>query len=157
MLTHYNAPGDKRMTDIMKILSSDPPRMENITLLAVSPDQNDHYSLQHILGSKRWTVHAARSCHEAEAALQHDHPAVIACESDLPDGSWKDLLNLLLRLENPPPIVVVSRHADESLWAEVLNLGGYDVLAKPLESDEVERVLTMARRYGRGHRSAQVG
>jgi FixJ family two-component response regulator len=43
----------------------------------------------------------------------------------------------------------MSRHADERLWAEVLNLGGYDLLAKPLEGDEVSRVVEMACRHGR--------
>jgi hypothetical protein len=32
---------------------------------------------------------------------------------------------------------VISRLADEYLWAEVLNLGGHDVLAKPLRQAEV--------------------
>jgi len=34
--------------------------------------------------------------------------------------------------------------ADEVLWAEVLNLGGYDVLAKPFNSNEFIRVISMA-------------
>lgn len=34
--------------------------------------------------------------------------------------------------------------ADERLWAEVLNLGGYDVLPTPFEPDEVTRVCTGA-------------
>jgi hypothetical protein len=38
----------------------------------------------------------------------------------------------------------MSNQADESLWAEVLNLGGYDVLPKPLVRDEVKRVVTLA-------------
>jgi hypothetical protein len=43
--------------------------------------------------------------------------------------------------------VVTSRTADDYLWAEVLNVGGYDVLAQPLERDEVERVVASARRH----------
>jgi len=31
--------------------------------------------------------------------------------------------------------------ADDALWAEVLNLGGYNVLAKPFDSREVFRVV----------------
>ena len=40
-----------------------------------------------------------------------------------------------------------TRTADEHLWAEVLNLGGYDVLAEPFERDEMVRVVTSARRH----------
>lgn len=39
---------------------------------------------------------------------------------------------------------MISRLADESLWAEVLNLGGYDVLPTPLVEDEVTRVVWLA-------------
>jgi hypothetical protein len=35
---------------------------------------------------------------------------------------------------------VFSRLADESLWAQVLNLGGFDVLMTPFEAEEVLRV-----------------
>jgi DNA-binding response OmpR family regulator len=46
-------------------------------------------------------------------------------------------------------LVVTSRMADEALWAEVLNMGGYDVLAQPLDTEEVTRVIGAAlRRMG---------
>ena len=38
---------------------------------------------------------------------------------------------------NPPRFVVSSRLADDHVWAEVLNLGGYDVLCTPFEAREV--------------------
>jgi len=133
----------------MKNLSYSGNASENITLL-VSPDQEDLRYLSSILAPDHWTVQAAGSFEEALRVLDSSQqPAVVACERELPDGSWKDLIQALFHLENPPPLVVVSRHADESLWAEVLNVGGFDVLAKPFEENEVQRVMTMARRFGR--------
>jgi DNA-binding response OmpR family regulator len=41
-------------------------------------------------------------------------------------------------------MVVASRLADERLWAEVLNLGGYDLLVKPFNSIEVIRSMSLA-------------
>jgi hypothetical protein len=43
-------------------------------------------------------------------------------------------------------LVVASQLADGSLWAVVLNLGGYDVLAEPFEAAEVNRTLDSALR-----------
>ena len=122
---------------------------ESITLLAVSPYRDDHDCLKNMLHRDKWTVRTARSCDEAAQAVKDSTPAVVACETDLPDGNWKDLFHLITALQNPPPVVVLSRHADESLWAEVLKLGGYDVLAKPFDETEVSRVFEMACRYGR--------
>jgi DNA-binding response OmpR family regulator len=56
-------------------------------------------------------------------------------------------LNDLRSLTKPPQLIVTSRTADESLWAEVLNVGGYDVMAQPFEQYEVERVIASAHRH----------
>ena len=122
---------------------------ENITVLAVSPDGEDLDRLRDILHGENWTVRSAASFDEAARAVERESPTVVACEKQLPDGDWKDLFQLVTALQDPPPVVVVSRNADENLWAEVLNLGGYDVLAKPFEYSEVSRVFAMASRYGR--------
>jgi DNA-binding response OmpR family regulator len=62
----------------------------------------------------------------------------------LSPGTWKDLYCALLALTAPPVFIVTSRLADERLWAEALNVGVYDVLAKPLETSEVNRSLSLA-------------
>ncbi len=119
------------------------------TVLAVSSNEDDLRTFRAILDDARWDVRSVQSCDEARSYIEHEKPSVIACDRALPDGTWRDLYNLTSNLNNPPPVVVVSRHADESLWAEVLNLGGYDVLASPLERTEVSRVMEMACRHGR--------
>ena len=87
-------------------------------------------------------------------AFLAEHPTPVAiCESDLPDGSWKDLLAWLAHISRPPLLVVTSRLADEVLWSEVLNLGGYNVLAKPLVETEVRHVLENAWRRWTGHQA----
>jgi len=43
-----------------------------------------------------------------------------------------------------PLLIVSSRNADERLWAEVLNLGGFDVIATPFDSFEVSFVAATA-------------
>jgi DNA-binding response OmpR family regulator len=137
------------MQTSVKKRSSREPALEKSTILAVCPSQDDLRSLKDILESEEWTVCPAHTCHEAARLMQTATPAVVACDHQLPDGSWKDMYKLAASLMDPPPLVVVSRHADETLWAEVLNLGGYDVIAKPFERNEVSRVMQMACRHGR--------
>jgi DNA-binding response OmpR family regulator len=47
-------------------------------------------------------------------------------------------------MQHAPLLIVTSRSADDALWAEVLNLGGYNVLAKPFDSREVFHVVANA-------------
>ena len=121
------------------------PRHQNVTLLAVSANPDDRRSLESILDSPGWTIQSAVSLREATRLLK-GKPSLIVCDRDLPDGSWKDLLRQALKLDKPPAVVVVSRHADQRLWAEVLNLGAFDVLLRPFEKMEVTRVVGMAAR-----------
>ena len=44
----------------------------------------------------------------------------------------------------PPNLIVTARLANDELWAEVLNLGGYNVLAQPFDQQEVYHVVFQA-------------
>jgi DNA-binding response OmpR family regulator len=123
------------------------PSPEKISILLVSPFQEDHSSLRHILHNDGWQISRCKTLKEAAAHLESNAPSIVICERDLPDGSWKDVLGCAGSLTNPPLVLVVSRHADENLWGEVLNLGGYDVLMKPFDCSEVTRVVGMAWRH----------
>jgi DNA-binding response OmpR family regulator len=123
------------------------PSPENISILLVSPYREDHSSIGHILHHDGWHISRCTSLKEAVTHLETNAPSIVICERDLPDGSWKDVLSYSETLKNPPLVLVASRHADESLWGEVLNLGGYDVLTKPFDCSEVTRVVGMAWRY----------
>lgn len=117
---------------------------EDITLLVLSPDNEDAADLRRIFHHRDWRVVACREFSTSDRLLKS--ASIVLCERDLPDGNWKNVLNSLSSIDNPPLLIVMSRHADELLWAEVLNLGGYDVLQKPFETVEVMRVVSMARR-----------
>ena len=73
------------------------------------------------------------------------HAVVVSAH--VPGWPWKQALADLRRMTQPPQLIVTSRLADDSLWAEVLNVGGYDVLAEPFDANEVERVIASARRH----------
>jgi DNA-binding response OmpR family regulator len=107
-------------------------------LLVYASDSGDR--LTKILHNSSWQVQATHTFREAMEHLSRNGTPVVICESSLPDGSWKDLLYKTRRL------IVISCTADEALWAEVLNLGGYDVLAQPFDETEVRRVVQLAER-----------
>jgi DNA-binding response OmpR family regulator len=115
-----------------------------VHVLVVSPFDEDHVFLNYILGHSNWEIHAARSCREALEILRQSPIPVVICESEMAEITWKDLLAELGQLQEPPLLIVTSRLADESLWAEVLNLGGYDVLMKPFDRTEVVRTISLA-------------
>lgn len=133
-----------------------PPRQGCCSIaLAVNLLPEDRSSLAGILRGSGWTTEEVQTCQGAVAAARKGTVPVLLCATRMPDGDWRTLLEGLGGLESPPALIVISRLADECLWAEVLSAGGYDVLLTPFEANEVERVLSLARSASR--RSASTG
>lgn len=119
----------------------------DVAVLAVSPYAEDRQALEKVFARSRWTIYTARSCAEAADFLRSATVPVVICESDLPDGDWKDVLERIALNIPPPQLIVTTQLADDRLWAEVLNRGGYDVLAKPFCAPEVFRIVSLAWRH----------
>ena len=113
-------------------------------LLTVSACRGNHVFLEQVFCDTNWELREARTYRDALKILCHDRMPVVICEYCLPDGNWKDILSQVAVLPDAPRLIVTSREPDESLWAEVLNMGGYDVLATPFEKDAVIRAVSWA-------------
>lgn len=121
----------------------EPEASTTVKVLAVSPIEDDHNFLNRILPPPRWDVYRASSIPEAMSRVKGHWPVpLILCEQNLANETWKELLDNVIRMPQPPLLIVMSRLADEQLWAEALSLGAYDVLAKPFDEGEIRRCLT---------------
>lgn len=123
------------------------PAAPGFTVLAISSDSEDHVTLAEICTCSRWRFLEAQTCRQGVTRIQSDRVAVAVCERDLSDGTWKVVLDELAQMPAAPLLIVASRLADNALWAEVLSMGGYDVLFKPFEPKEVMWSLTSAYRH----------
>ena len=59
-------------------------------------------------------------------------------------GTWLDVLERLRERPNLPLLIVTSDFADDRFWAEALNLGAWDVVAKPFIQREITRSIELA-------------
>ena len=118
------------------------------TLLVVMPHSSDRSKLQEILRNEEWKVKSVSSAEEASLVLAKKPPSVIIYGDKLPGSDWREFLTDLHNRGWALPTIIAAEHADERLWADVLNRGGFDLLQRPFEEQEVRRVVDMARRYG---------
>ncbi len=129
-------------------------RVPAITVLSVSPSRRDHEYLESILGRSKWRLHCASSCQEAWKILHQTPIDVIVTERSFPGGlNWRDLLDEVSAMKEIPPVIVTTRGVDGALWAEALSAGAFDVLPKPLDPDEVRRVISLSWRGARDVRA----
>ncbi len=117
-------------------------------VLSISAAAEDHAALRGILRPIALDVLEAECCEEAFRFLSGVPVAAIIADEFLPDGDWRRVLRHTLSRSDPPRLIVASRLADEVLWAEVLKLGGCDLLAKPFDAVEVRRAVLLARPPG---------
>ncbi len=103
-------------------------------------------ALVSILALGDWPCHCVSNCRDGLDYLGASPTRLVLCESRLSDGTWRIVLDALQAMRDAPQLVVFSSHADEALWAEVLNLGGYDVLMSPFDRNELQRTVASALR-----------
>lgn len=118
-------------------------------ILSVGPVDEHAAALGEILQRSDWPAdtHAegrlfvCANFEECLSTVRKTRTPIVLCDADT---DWRRLLEEFRELPEPPCLIVTSRLADDRLWSEALNLGAYDVLAKPFDRNEVVRVLTMA-------------
>jgi DNA-binding NtrC family response regulator len=121
--------------------------MSVVDILSVSPLEDDHDSLRRMLECPastiytdcRWRLHQSATIESALATLRQSRIPILICERSLPPWTWVDMLERLDLLPEAPSMIVSARSADTRLWAEVLNRGAFDLLAKPFDATEVVR------------------
>jgi DNA-binding NtrC family response regulator len=136
--------------------------ISRVIVLSVGGTEEEYAGLTGIFAHSQWLLcpqsqWELKTCRSLDAALlmlRQKRVPIVICERDLEDASWKALLEQAALLPDPPYLIVASRQADEYLWAEALNLGAYDVLAKPFETGEVLRVLSSAWLHRQNRRPA---
>jgi DNA-binding response OmpR family regulator len=122
-------------------------REDFVCALLVGDFGGDRLVVREVFRKPGWRLFEASARRAAVRCLSRNRVHVVVTVTDLPRWTWKQALADLRLLPSPPQLVVASREADDQLWSEVLNLGAYDLLARPMLSDEVERVIVSARRH----------
>jgi FixJ family two-component response regulator len=96
------------------------------------------------LRSLGWRFCEAHDRRRATMSLQRYPVRLVVAEAGFAPWPWQQLLDYLHLLPHPAQLIVTSRIADEALWADVLNRGGFDVLARPFDREELRRVVMSA-------------
>ena len=129
--------GINRYTPSVKESNREPAKISRVVpddvadaliVLVISSSEEDLSILTQMLGRSPFNLSSVRTFEEARTVLLQNLVPVVIADSGMADGCWKDVLCAVGSSQHPPRLVVASQLVDAHLWAEVLNLGGYDVL-----------------------------
>ena len=110
-----------------------------VHVLAVTDQPAERQTLRSLTANTQWRFRETESISSAMQAIITHNIGVVITACQLPDGHWVDFLECLRTRRNSPRLIVYSPAADTRFWADVLSVGGYDVLATPFEREEVLR------------------
>lgn len=119
------------------------PGTERPVIVFVAASADDARAFREIVDPHCWLVVNVPDLIGARAVIDKLRPKLVVCDTEIEGhGSWRDLLE---GHDARPSfaLIVVSQHAEEALRADVLNLGGSDVLERPFAVGDVERVIYM--------------
>jgi DNA-binding response OmpR family regulator len=122
------------------------------TVLSVGPTDPDDDCLERIFHASdwsaytnsEWTLITTATLASAFSVLGIVSIPIVLCDCELKPGTWQEMLDYLSLLPDPPLLILSSRLPDERIWSEALNLGAYDILAKPYDPPEVIRIVSLA-------------
>ncbi len=118
------------------------------SVLLASERDDDYQTLQTHLQNTKWSVVQALSLSVAAKFCDGAVSPVVLVDRHFQRTNWRATVSLLLNLRAANPcLILLSDVLDPYLWSEVIKLGGFDVLARPLECNEVLRTLAFAQTH----------
>jgi DNA-binding NtrC family response regulator len=88
-----------------------------------------------------------RTCQELQQLVPQIRPYLIFTDTELPDGSWADVVHMAGQATWPIDVIVVGAHKDMPLYVSALEGGAFDFVLPPFERQGLDFVVESARHH----------
>jgi len=120
------------------------PPIKALTTLLVSPSERDQTALIRLFAQSNWNLYSSFTTDEALVVLRREVVPVVICDRDLALDSWRSFVQQANALCPAPRMILASREVGQPLWADVLQVGAYDLLMMPWDVRQVRKVIPLA-------------
>lgn len=115
-------------------------------ILVASPELESRRALTTTLNQEGWDTVCASRVSECRDVIETQNISLVLCDRCLADGTYRDLLAALRSLNHKVRVIVMSRLADWDEYLEVLQHGGFELIASPCRPTDVMWAIIQARR-----------
>ncbi len=115
--------------------------MSGFRILVIDDDRLFRNSLVDLIEAAGWIAKPLARATEAERWITQFSPDVVLTDVRMPETTG---LELLKRLDNAPPVVLISAHGDIPMAVEAMNEGAYSFVEKPYEPKRLLLILSHA-------------
>jgi|ERR1035437_4519119 FixJ family two-component response regulator len=118
--------------------------MQKIPLLIVTSHTEDVEELKSILRETPWELTDASHLEDPSAALKGAAVPILLFDRDSAGACWQVTMRRLIKTRRGVCVVLLSSVADQYLWDEVVQHGGFDLLTRPFRKEQVLSTLMFA-------------
>ena len=118
-------------------------------IVLVSSDPDHLNAMSQILrrqGLGPLCVSTVRQCKEA---MSDNRIGLVFCDSSLPDGDFRDVVNAARHLGSQAQVVITSGRDGWPEFIEAMRAGAFDVISKPCRAKDIEWMIIQAKREAR--------
>jgi two-component system, NtrC family, nitrogen regulation response regulator NtrX len=108
-------------------------------ILVIDDNPDIRFLICNILKEQNFEVRSAANYDQAvlEINKRLPHLAIIDIKLDKPDKDGIDLLKLITKKENSPPVIMISGHATVQIAVEAIRIGAYEFIEKPFSKEKI--------------------
>jgi FixJ family two-component response regulator len=118
--------------------------MQKIPLLIVSSRPEDVKGLASLLEETPWDLTDASRLEDPAMALKGATVPILLFDRDTAGACWQVTMQRLVKSRRGACVVLLSNVSDQYLWDEVVQHGGFDLLARPFRREQVLSTLMFA-------------
>ena len=119
---------------------------EAIKLLLITPDDDLYFSVHNVSIRCGWQLLRGRSVEQSLHTLDRFPARIVIYDWTPEDGDWRSAIDRLSARPDHPRILLASPVIDEYLWADVVTHGGFDVIHRCADPEQLIRTLRFAHR-----------
>ena len=125
----------------MRVVKSKPFAVE---IVLVSAQPKDLETLSGMLAGSAWKLTEARTCQEAVWAVRYERVPIVLFDGNFGNQLWQESLREFLTARRETCVIFLTNEPDNHLLREITRQGGFDLLIRPLQRDQVFQSLFFA-------------
>jgi FixJ family two-component response regulator len=118
--------------------------MRKISVLIFTARPEDEVELKELLEDTPWELQALPLGEDAAAALKTAAVPIMLFDRDAADCTWREKMTGLAKSRRNACVILLSNVSDQYLWEEVVQHGGFDLLARPFRKEQLLSMLLFA-------------
>ncbi len=115
-----------------------------IQIILATTYADDHETFESLLAGSPWELVGVASVADALDALHRVTVPIVFCDRDLDRQPWQQTVRALIKARRRTSVTVLTNSSGPGLWAELARRGGFDLLARPFEKEQVYATLLCA-------------